>query len=147
MTASDWIAVASLGVAAAAFVVSIYAVIRTNKTASAATLVTLNEGFRQAWERCVKATPVPDYELAELLNLLEVACAIYLEKSLTGNSGKLMADYLRGVLSHLIGTPGINDQALGLLQTPETFNFIKGFLKQRPALSVTIPPKWFELQP
>ena len=151
MNSSDWIAAASLGVAAAALGISIYAIHRANKTASAATLVTLNEGFRQAWERCLQTPPTPDaphYDLAELLNLLEIACAIYLEKSFTGNSGRLMSEYLQSTLSLLIKTPVINDEAFQLLQTAETFMFIKKFLKEKPTiLSVTIPPKWYELQP
>ena len=151
MTQSDWIATASLGVAAAALAISIYAILRANMTTSAATLITLNEGFRQAWERCLQAFSEPattNDSLADLLNLLEIACAIYLEKSLTGNSRKLMSDYLRSTLSLLIKTPVINDRAFLLLQTEETFIFIKKFLKERPlVLSVTIPPKWYELQP
>jgi hypothetical protein len=99
----------------------------------------------------LQALPEPDaanYNLAELLNLLEIACAIYLEKSLSGNSRELMSEYLGSTLSLLIKTPVINDKALRLLQTEETFIFIKKFLKQKPpALSVTIPPKWYELQP
>lgn len=151
MNSLDWVALASLGVASAALGISIYAILRANKTTSAATLVTLNEGFRQAWERCLHAMPEPDatsYNLAELLNLFEIACAIYLEKSLTGKSRKLMYEYLGSNLSLLIRTPVINDQALRLLQTKETFIFIKKFLKEKPpALSVTIPPKWYELHP
>lgn len=50
---SDLIALASLAVAAVALLISVYAIIRANATASAATFVTLNEGFRQAWERCL----------------------------------------------------------------------------------------------
>jgi hypothetical protein len=148
---SDWIAAASLGVAGVALVISIYAILRANKTTSAATFVTLNEGFRQAWKRCLRALPEPhgpNYDLAELLNLFEIACAIYLEKSLTGNSRRLMSDYLDRTLSLLIKTPVINDQAFQLLQTKETFIFIKKFLKEKPmVLSVTIPLKWYELQP
>jgi hypothetical protein len=150
VSTSDWVAVASLAVAIAAMGVSIFAIRRANKTTSAATLVTLNEGFRQAWERCLQTQSGADaaeYNLAELLNLLEIGCAIYLEKSLTGNSRELMREYLGNVLGLLAKTETINDQALRLLQTPKTFSFIKQFLKQKPVLSVTIPPKWYQLQP
>ena len=87
MNSSDLIAAASLGVAAVALAMSIYAIIRSNKTTSAATLVTLNEGFRQAWERCLQPQideATSNYNLAELLNLLEITSAIYLEKSISG---------------------------------------------------------------
>jgi hypothetical protein len=153
---SDWIAAASLGVATAALAISVYAIGRANKTTSAATLVSLNEGFRQAWEKYLQGLAAgPDaaasYHLAELLNLLEIACAIYLEGSLSGNSRKLQVEYLDNALSLLTSTPSVDDQVLQLLQTERTFSFIKKFLrkveKKPSVLSVTIPPKWYELKP
>ena len=149
MTTSDLIALASLAVAAVALVISVYAVIRANATASAATFVTLNEGFRQAWERCLQPQDedATNYELAELLNLLEIACAVYLERSLSGNSRKLIFEYLDSVLSLLIKNSSLNSRVPQLLQTDKTFIFIKKFLKKkRSTLSVTIPPDWYELQ-
>src|SRR6266849_6392399 len=88
---------------------------RANAIASAATFVTLNEGFRQAWERCLRPQDedATNYELAELLNLLEIACAIYLEKSLSGNSRKLISEYLESALSLLIKTPRSTTECLG----------------------------------
>jgi len=155
VTPSDWIAAASLGVAAAALAISVYAIVRANKTTSAATLVTLNEGFRQGWEKYLQGlTTEPDaasYHLAELLNLLEIACAIYLEGSVSGNSRKLLVEYLDNALSLLTSIPSVDDQVLQLLQNEKTFSFIKGFLgkveKKPSVLSVTIPPKWYELKP
>src|ERR1035438_3224880 len=96
MNASDCIAVASLGVSLVALYIAFYAVRRANKTTSAATFIALNESFRQAWERFFAAQDEEQkhYELAELINLYEIACAIYLEKSLTGNSRKLEKEYL-----------------------------------------------------
>jgi hypothetical protein len=150
VSTSDWIALASLVVAFAALGISIYAIRRANATTSAATFVTLNEGFRQAWERCLRSAagqgPQND-GLAELLNLLEIACAVYLEGSVSGNSRKLIAEYLNSVLSLLTKDPALNAQVPPLLQTEETFIFIKKFLrKKRSTLSVTIPPEWYELR-
>ncbi len=70
------------------------------------------------------------YNLAELINLFEIACAIYLEGSVSGNSRRLMADYLNNVLTHLVKTPSTNEHVLQLLQTEKTFEFIKKFLKK-----------------
>ena len=85
MCASDWVAAASLAVAFAALGVSWYGIRRSNKTTSTGTLVTLNEGFRQAWGRFL-SDEVEDreYELAELMNLFEIACAAYDEGSIHG---------------------------------------------------------------
>jgi len=98
--------------------------------------VTLNESFRQAWERYLQRdqteTGLADSELAELLNLLEIACAIYLEGSISGNSRKLLVAYLNNVLSVLTRHQVVNLKALELLQTEKTFEFIKRFMKKRP---------------
>lgn len=148
MSTPDWLAAASLFVALAALVVSIFAIVRANATASAATLVTLNEGFRQAWERCLKkdiASDALSYELAELLNLFEIACAIYLDRSLTGNSRELAAEYLKSSLSLLVSHEHLNDKALALLQDKTTFIFIKKFFNQRPSIISVLPREWYQL--
>lgn len=106
----------------------------------------LNESFRQAWDRLFKADlDSKSYELAELLNLLEIVCASYLESSLTGNSRTLLKDYLDRVLSLLVNNAEIERRVSEeLIQSPKTFKFIKRFLRQkRGILSVTIPPNWY----
>ena len=144
MSISDLIAAASLVVAAAALGISIYAIARANKTTSAATLVTLNEGFRQAFERYLGSPSLEN--LAELLNLLEIACAIYLERSVAGNSRILLGEYIKSVVSILAGNQIVGGQAASLLQSRNTFAFVKRFIKEKPAaLSVTIPPAWYQL--
>jgi hypothetical protein len=148
MSSSDWIAAASLGIALVALVVSWFGIWRANRTTSAATLVTLNEGFRQAWTRFFDAQDEPKkyYELAELLNLFEIACAVYLEKSLSGNARTLMSEYLENVLQHLVRNEYTKEQVGFLLQSATTFIFIRKFMdrKANPMLSVTIPPHWYE---
>lgn len=150
MQTSDWIASASLAISVVALVVAWFGIVRANKTTSAATLVSLNEGFRQSWQRFVatlddaKKDNVQLDALAELLNLLEIACAIYLEKSLSGNSRKLMFEYLDSSLKILVKSQQASEQVYLLIQSKTTFIYIKKFLRKKPALSVTIPPKWYE---
>jgi hypothetical protein len=85
--------------------------------------------------------------LAELLNLFEIACAIYLEKSLTGNSRKLAFEYIDSILRVLVQNEYTNVQVATLLETESTFIFIRKFLNQNnPNLSVTVPPQWFQSQ-
>jgi hypothetical protein len=142
---SDLIASAALAVALAALGVSWYGIRRSNKTTSAATLVTLNEGFRQAWDRFLSDNVQDrEYELAELMNLLEVACAAHEEGSITGNSRTLLFDYLDRVLRALIRNPYANEQIGSLLQSKDTYKFVRRFLKTKPRLSVTVPPAWYE---
>lgn len=142
----DAIAAASLVVAFVALGVAWYAIRRANKTTSASTMVTLNEGFRSAWSRFF-ATPETqrEIELAELLNLLEIACAVRLEGSLSGNSAVLMSEYLENVLLLLLKDPYSQEHVPPLLQNAETFVFIRQFLKIRKnSLSVTVPAEWYE---
>ena len=145
---SDLIAPASLVTAFVALGVSWYAIRRANRTTSAATLVTLNEGFRQAWARFFVAEgDKRREELAELLNLFEIACAIYLEKSLSGNSRTLMFEYIDSILRILVRNDYTNAEITSLLESESTFIFIRKFLKQKASgLSVTVPPKWYQVE-
>ena len=146
MSASVSIAAASLVVTFIALLVAWYAIARANKTMSAATMVTLNEGFRSAWSRFFQATGAErQTELAELLNLFEIACAICLEGSLSGNSKKLMSEYLDNILRVLDKDEYARANVELLLQDASTFVFIKKFRREkRKSLSVVNPPQWFE---
>ena len=138
--------VASLAVAFIALLVAWYAIARANKTTSAATMVALSESFRSAWSRFFEACEKqkPD-ELAELLNLLEIACAVCLEGSLSGNSKMLMSEYLNNILRLLAQNEFTKANVGPLLQDASTFIFIKKFLREkRTTLSVVNPPQWFE---
>ncbi len=149
MTTSDWLAAASLSVAVVALVLSVYAILRANKTTSAATLVTLHEALRQAWSECFAARERGnfDYELGNLLNLLEIACAIYLEKSLTGNSRVLGSEFLSDTLKLLTNNEIISEKTVKLLQGQNTFIFIKRFLKEnRVGPGVVLPVEWHQLR-
>jgi hypothetical protein len=143
---SDAIASASLFVAFVALAVACYAILRANKTTSAATLVSLNEGFRSAWGRFFTAKEEQKTaELAELLNLFEIACAIRLEGSVSGNSAELLREYLDNVLRLLTGNSYICQQVGPLLQNEATFIFIRKFLKDsRSRPDVMIPLEWYQ---
>lgn len=141
------IALASLAVAFVALIVAGYGIRKANRATSAAMLVTFNEGFRQAWGRYFDASEnKKQFELAELLNLFEIACAIYLEKSLTGNSRELVFEYLDSILKILITNKEVSEQVRReLIQSKTTFKFIKKFIDEKPpGLSVTIPTEWYQ---
>jgi len=146
LNTSDAIASASLLIASVALVVACYAVSRANRTTSAATLVTLNEGFRSAWGRFFSAKDEQKTaELAELLNLFEIACAIRQEGSVSGNSAELLREYLDNVLRLLTSNAYICQQVGPLLQNEATFVFVRRFLKEsRSRPEVTIPLEWYQ---
>ena len=127
---SQLFAILALGVAIGALFVSVYAIRRGNKNSSAATLVTLNEGFRQAWQRFLEAKEenAKQYEFSELLNLFELACAIHSERSLVGVSRDLAGSYIRESLQLIEGNEDARKRINKTLTTPETFHYIRKFL-------------------
>jgi hypothetical protein len=148
MSSSDLIATASLIIALAALAVALYAIFKGNRNSSVASMVTLNEAFRQAWPRFLNATSEEEkrYELAELVNLFEIACGIQNENTFTGISNRLLKAYLEEVLKLLVGSQYASEQITTLMSQPDTFQNIRKFLnsEQAQALSITIPKKWYQ---
>lgn len=109
-------------------------------------MVTLIEGFRSAWERFFSPNEGEKRtELAELLNLLEVACAIWLERSVSGNSAKLLDEYLNNVLRLLTANAYASEEVKLLLQDRTTFVFIRRYFKLKQARpSASIPLEWYQ---
>ena len=110
-------------------------------------MVTLNEGFRNAWQRFFSAKDELEKttELAELLNLFEIACAIRQEGSVSGNSAELLREYLDSVLGLLTSNSYICEKAGALLQGDTTFIFVRRFLKEkRSRPGVVIPIEWYQ---
>jgi hypothetical protein len=128
---ADWIASASLIVAFVALVVALYAVYRGNRNSSVTTLVTLNEACREAWHRFLypDSEEQRQYQLSELMNLLEIACGIQLEKSLAGVSKHLIKDYLKEVLPLLLSNEHAREEMDRMQSSPTTFEHIKLFMK------------------
>jgi hypothetical protein len=127
LNASDWIAIASAAIALIALVVAIYAIRRGNLNASVATLVTLNDGFRQGWQRVFSAGADRDHEFAELLNLLEIGCGIHKEKSLVGVSRELSREYIEQVILLMEEDDDSRRQIEKAINTPKTFKYIAWF--------------------
>ncbi len=148
MQTADIIAAASLFIAIVALAVALYALYRGNRNTSVATLVSLSEALRQAWDRLLpkmRSGEQHTTELADLMNLLETSCAIHLERSLAGVSKILMSQYLDDVLTLLIQTPALNDEVPALLQEENTFCHIKNFLNaKKESLSIAVPLAWYE---
>jgi hypothetical protein len=144
---ADLLSLASLGVAFVALAVACYAIYKGNRNSSVATLVAINEAFRQAWQRFLTAQDdgAKSYELAELMNLLEIACGTLNERSLAGVSHGIMAAYLKEVLALLIDNEYAKCEITKLLNGPTTFGNIHQYLNiERPSpLSVTIPKEWY----
>ena len=147
MQTADLLSATSLAVALIALVVAYYAIYRGNRNTSVATLITINEAFRQAWQRFLNAQDegAKKYELAELMNLLEIECGTQNEGSLAGVSRHIMTAYLDDVLALLINNDYAKSEIGKLLNAPTTFENIHKYLNIERAspLSVTIPKEWY----
>jgi hypothetical protein len=145
MTTNDQIALCSLVVAGLALVVSLivalYTVWRSDKTASAGMLITLHDGLQRGWGRFLYAAEDrKSYEFADLINLMEISCAMYLDRSLTGKPRKLMRDYLIECLKLLAGNSDARARFQILASTPTTFSEIREFERRhRSSLSLLEP--------
>lgn len=125
---SDEIAIASCALALVAVVIAIYAIRRGNKNSSVATLVTLNDGYRQAWQRFLAAKgDQREYEFSELMNLLEVGCAIDAEKSLVGVSREIAREYLTHALQLLDAHEEARRLTMAASHDPTTFKYVRRF--------------------
>ena len=127
---SDLIAVVSSAISLIALAVAVVAIRKSDRNSSAATLVTLNDGFRQAWHRFLPTTEEEErqYEFSELMNLLEIGCAIYLEGSLSGVSRELAEEYFGNTLSLLEAHPEARSRIETMRHSPTTFKYIRKFL-------------------
>ena len=130
------VSLVALAVSAVALLAALYAIRRSNKNSSAATLVTLYEGFRQAWQRFLDAKKANDdaglqYELSELLNLFELACGIYSEHSLVGVSRELAHAYIEESWVLLENNDDAKKRIRRMLTDPKTFKYIRKFLGKR----------------
>jgi hypothetical protein len=127
-TPSDWIAAGSGVIAVCALAVAVNTVRRSNRTSSVATLVTLNDGFRELWKSYFAAAPEQkDHEFFELLNLLEIACGIHCEKSLVGIARELSQEYVEHVLLLIERTPEACARLEHAVHAPTTFRYIARF--------------------
>jgi hypothetical protein len=127
------LAFAGLCIAIAALGVSLYAIGRSNKNSSAAILVSLYDSLRQAWDRFLKAEgDQRQYEFAELMNLLELACAIHSDRSLVGAPKQLIVNYLEDLLPVILKNQDAFQRIAGMRKGPETFKYISRFSMRGP---------------
>lgn len=129
LTLPDLIAATSVAVSVIALAVAVVAIRKADRNSSAATTVTLNEAFRQAWPRFLSANDEDrQYEFSELMNLLEIGCAIYLEGSISGISRELIEEYLGNTLSLLESNEDARSRIELMRHSPTTFRYVRQFL-------------------
>jgi hypothetical protein len=104
------------------------------KAGSAASLLALNDGFRDRWRDFIGATEERNkhYAFGELANALEVACALYRDKLFAGRSADLLENYLSDVFKLIEANIDARGRLTALVQTKYTFQNIVAFIAQHP---------------
>lgn len=125
-------AVAFLGLilAIVAIGVSVVAVRRSDRNASASTLVALYEGLRGAWERYLDEGDDGRraFQFAELINLIELACAVVVDGAVHGAARELLEEYLAEVLLILVEDAEACERIAALRGQPNTFKYLRRFM-------------------
>jgi hypothetical protein len=123
---TDWLTVVGVLVAAVALVFTAYGIRRGNQNSSAASLIALNEGLRQAWERFLTASDEQkkQHQFAELLNTLEIACALCVKGVFVGVSRELLAEYLFDIMEIFDSDEDAKRRAEALIHSETTFKYL-----------------------
>jgi hypothetical protein len=106
------------------------------RTASGGALIALNESFRQAWLQfsIARDDAAKQHMLAEVMNLLNMACAILEDKLFVGRAGRLLETYLCDVFGLIGQSDDAKTRIEAMMMTPRTFEhilkFIRGHRKQ-----------------
>jgi hypothetical protein len=121
------------------------------RAASGGALIALNESFRQAWLQFSNAKDEgkKQYTFSDVMNVLNMACAIFDDKLFVGQGGRLLEDYL----CHVFSLIGESDDAKGrierMITTDKTFEHILRFVRNhRPQIKgFKLPPAVNEPSP
>jgi hypothetical protein len=129
-----WASVATLVGLPIALAALLYAIIQfslARRAGSAATVIPLFDGFRDCWVayRGSKTESDRNFYFAELVNTLEVACAISRDRVLAGATQYVLEQYIVSVFQLIEGSPDALKSLTGLSQTSETFENIFWFIK------------------
>lgn len=102
------------------------------RSASATALISLNESFRQAWLHFLKATEddARQHAFADVMNLLEISCAVFEDKLFVGRSGKLLENYLCHIFILIRDSDDARQRIEKLLLTPLTFQHVVVYLER-----------------
>jgi hypothetical protein len=100
------------------------------RAASAGSLIPLYESFRQAWLEFDMAAneQTKQHAFADVANLLELACAIDIDKLFVGETKGLLERYLIEIFTLIQNSPDAVTRMQRLVHTSGTFKSICAFL-------------------
>jgi hypothetical protein len=101
--------------------------------ASAAAVIALNESLRQAWLHFVQTTDGDkrQHAFADIVNLLESACAIDDDMLFVGSGGTLLGDYILHQLKLIEQSDDALQRIEKMFVTEKTFLHISNYLRRR----------------
>ena len=122
---------ASLAVALVALVLSLVALHRSDRTSSAGTLVSVYDSISAAWDRFLAADSFAkqNFELAELLNRIEVACSMSLSQGIHGAAKELLDEYVESSMLAIVSEQGAAETVRRMRERPTTFKYIQRFIR------------------
>ena len=99
---------------------------------SAAALIALNESFRQAWLQFTNAgtEDAKQHNLADVMNLLDLTCAIFEDRLFVGRGGQLLEDYLCDTLILIGQSQDARPRIEAMMMTEKTFEHVVRFLQR-----------------
>ena len=101
------------------------------RASSAGAFIALNELFRQAWLHFSNIDEAgKQYAFADVMNLLDSACAVFDEKIFVGKVATLLEDYLCHVFILIQESDDARERTEQMMMTPKTFEHIVRFLRQ-----------------
>jgi hypothetical protein len=123
---TDGLTLVGVVVAALALTFTAYGIHRGNQNSSAGFLIALNEGLRQAWARFLTATGEENkqHQFAELLNTLEIACALCVNGVFVGVSRELLSEYLADAMDIFDSDQDAKRRAEALVHSETTFKYL-----------------------
>jgi hypothetical protein len=137
-TAADWITVVFTPIGFVAGVIAaIIAIVQlgqARRATSGAAVLSIVDGLETAWQRYQDVGGDADAQrrtFGRLMNLLEVACAVYLDELFTGRSGQLLCDFLDDNIALIERSEDRLMFADQLRDHPDTFDHILQFIRRR----------------
>ncbi len=91
----------------------------------------LTERYANAWRkfRDSEEGPSKDFELVELLNLIEGTCHLYNEKAIHGATRDMISDYLKEVLPTIFSNQHASALIAKSVSGPDTYLHIRRFAR------------------
>jgi hypothetical protein len=152
---ADKLALSALGVAVVGVLIAWRTLRQTNLNASVATASALMADIQISLNEYINSITTLPTQFSEeqqapmteklelLMNRLEMASAICIERSLFGVSRTLTRNYVQDVLNVIVKNEYVCTEAGKLLQNKADFKYIRWFMGIAPKGSVTTPDGWY----